>query len=107
MDEIKRTDSVGQISLIAAIAIYGALAGMLVVCYRLAVEPSQISLGALAGYYFASGIVLNIIVLRRLVQWHEMYNTIDNVAGAKVRMILLWPLAYPFLFIKILIVKFL
>lgn len=107
MDETKSPGEVASIGMFTALGIYTIFSVILVICYRLAVGPSQISLTALAVYYLASGIILNIVVLKRLIEWHQMYNTIDNVAGAKIRMILFWPFAYPILFIKILIVKYL
>ncbi|PLY12880.1 MAG: hypothetical protein C0631_15595 [Sedimenticola sp.] len=50
--------------------------------------------------YLAIGVTLNIKVLRQLVVWHPMYNTIDNTANAKTHMFVLWPFTYPYLFIQ-------
>ncbi|MDX6018593.1 hypothetical protein SIL79_20640 [Shewanella indica] len=50
--------------------------------------------------YLAIGVTLNIKVLRKLVVWHPMYNTIENTANAKTHMFALWPLTYPYLFIQ-------
>ena len=57
------------------------------------------------GSYLFLGIVLNRIVLRGLIEWHPLYNTVDNVASAKIGLILFWPIRYPILFIKVLITK--
>lgn len=61
----------------------------------------------LIAFHIAVGANLNIKVLRRLIEWHEMYNTVNNVAGAKIRMIIFWPLAYPILYLKLAAAKFL
>jgi hypothetical protein len=57
--------------------------------------------------YLACGVVLNRIVLRGLIDWHPVYNTLGNVSKAKVHMLLSWPLAYPRLFVQILIDRYL
>jgi hypothetical protein len=63
--------------------------------------PGQISLGV----YLASGYLLNRTVLRGLIEWHPVYNTVDNVATAKLWMLLLWPGTYPLLFFKLLVAR--
>lgn len=50
--------------------------------------------------YLAIGVVLNIKVLRKLIVWHPMYNTIENTANAKTHMFVLWPITYPYLLIQ-------
>ncbi len=55
--------------------------------------------------WVGAGIYLNRTVLRGLIGWHPIYDTLDNVAGEKFKMLLLWPLAYPTLFIKLLVAK--
>lgn len=55
--------------------------------------------------YVGLGIVLNRAVLRRLVVWHPMQNTLLNVAKAKLGMALLWPVRYPVLFAHLLVDK--
>jgi fatty acid desaturase len=55
--------------------------------------------------YFVFGFLLNRIVLRNLVEWHPMYNTIGNVSSAKLSTFVLWPISYLFLFIKLTINK--
>jgi hypothetical protein len=57
--------------------------------------------------YFLIGIFLNVTVLRRLVEWHPMYNTIDNVSSAKLSAIAFWPISYPILFFKLFIAQYL
>ena len=50
--------------------------------------------------YFAVGIFLSKHVLAKLVDWHPMYNTVSNVAKAKIKQLLFWPITYPVLFIQ-------
>lgn len=51
--------------------------------------------------YFLSGFVLNRVVLRQLIEWHPVYNTIDNVSRGKLTAFLFWPLSYAVLFFKL------
>lgn len=53
--------------------------------------------------YLAIGVALNRLVLRPLIEWHPMHNTLRNVANAKLGMILFWPLRYPILFFQLLV----
>ena len=53
--------------------------------------------------YLVSGFILNRIVLRNLISWHPMYNTLENVSSTKLRMLLFWPIRYPAMFIKLAI----
>ena len=54
--------------------------------------------------YLAAGLFLNHAVLRNVVEWHPVWNTLDNVAGVKIKMFLFWPIAYPLLFLRLLAV---
>lgn len=38
------------------------------------------------------GIYMTRSVMRRLIEWHPNYSTLQNVAGAKLGMVFLWPL---------------
>lgn len=51
------------------------------------------------------GFALNRIVLRGLIEWHPVYNTLGNVSRAKLGMMLLWPIRYPVLFFQLLVSK--
>lgn len=51
--------------------------------------------------YFGAGFYLNRCVLRKLIEWHPMYNTLYNVSSAKLKFFLFWPLMYFFLFIRL------
>jgi len=55
--------------------------------------------------YFVFGFMLNRIVLRGLIEWHPMYNTLENVSSAKLSMMGLWPIRYPVLFFQLLVNK--
>ena len=55
--------------------------------------------------YLAIGAALNHLVLKRLIEWHPMYNTLDNVSSAKLKAVLFWPLSYGVLLIKLAIDK--
>jgi len=55
--------------------------------------------------YLAFGYVLNRVVLRNLIEWHPMYNTIENVSGAKLSSFFLWPFSYASLFFKLAVNK--
>lgn len=55
--------------------------------------------------YFLLGFSLNRVVLRGLIEWHPVYNTLKNVASAKLWMLFLWPLKYPGLFFQLLVSK--
>ena len=55
--------------------------------------------------YLSVGFVMNRVVLRGLIEWHPAYNTIENVSKGKLGLLLGWPVAYPVLFFKLLVVK--
>ena len=43
--------------------------------------------------YFPIGVYLNRNVLRRVIEWHPMYNTLENVTQSKMKFFGLWPFA--------------
>lgn len=57
--------------------------------------------------YLAFGFIMNRFLLRGLVEWHPLYNTLDNVSGSKLSHFIFWPIAYPVLFCKLGITKYL
>lgn len=57
--------------------------------------------------YLAIGVALNHLVLKRLIEWHPMYNTLSNVANAKLSAVLFWPFSYLVLFVQLVIAKLL
>jgi hypothetical protein len=52
-------------------------------------------------FYPVAGVYLNRSVLRRLVEWHPMYNTLYNVTSAKIKFFLFWPISFFFLFVRL------
>ena|ERR1700679_1510629 len=55
--------------------------------------------------YFVCGFLMNRLVLRGLIEWHPVYNTIQNVSSSKLRSLFFWPVAYPGLFFRLAVVK--
>ncbi len=55
--------------------------------------------------YLGAGFFLNRTVLRALIAWHPVYNTLQNVARSKFRQMILWPFSYPALFIQLGVAK--
>ncbi|WP_315808639.1 hypothetical protein [Pseudomonas sp. C9-3] len=51
--------------------------------------------------YVAIGAVLSRKLLAQLIEWHPVNATLANVASTKLRMMLLWPIAYPILFFQL------
>lgn len=44
-------------------------------------------------FYFGAGIFMSRGVMRRLIQWHPVYDTLYNVTSAKLTMVAMWPLS--------------
>jgi hypothetical protein len=57
--------------------------------------------------YLLIGFLLNRKVLRRMVTWHPVYDSVGNVAEAKFTMFLMWPLTYFMLFVYFAINEYL
>src|ERR1039458_879914 len=55
---------------------------------------AQLIIAAVGGY-IALGITLNRTVLRHLITWSRIWNTITNVSSAKLHVFVLWPIMYP------------
>ncbi len=55
--------------------------------------------------YLGLGFVMTRIVMRRLIEFHPMYNTLANVLSAKLWMFFLWPLRMFFLLLQLSINK--
>jgi hypothetical protein len=79
------------------------MVGLALVAIRVSWMPGWIAFVV----YGAIGVFLNRRVLRRLIHWHPVYNTISNVSGGKLQMLLAWPLAYPLLFFRLGVMKYL
>ena len=61
--------------------------------------------GLVLASYLGAGVWLNRRVLRRLVDWHPVHATLDNMSRTKLSGLLLWPLVYPVLFFRLAVVR--
>lgn len=105
MSEIQEAGSPEPMAIGKAVAYYGAALTLLGVVVAMTVKIESLSGTLLVLTYPALGIVLNRVVLKRLIVWHPMRNTLHNVATAKLGMVLLWPIRYPVLFFQLLVDK--
>jgi hypothetical protein len=96
-----------QMTLGKGIGIYAVLMAVLVMLANLAMSQAWLPGGAVVFYYLASGFLLNRVVLRGLIEWHPVYNTIQNVSVGKLQAMLFWPIAYPNLFFRLGVIKIL
>lgn len=107
MDEIQQTDNTQSdtvaLKLRYAFIIYTAALILLFTLF--AICQSGVSWWLFFIGYLVIGVALNHLILKRIVEWHPMYNTIDNVASAKLKAVLFWPISYLFLLISITINK--
>lgn len=55
--------------------------------------------------YIAVGVVLSRMVLRRLISFHPVHDTIHNNFSAKKNAVLFWPLAYPALLFRLTMIR--
>ena len=55
--------------------------------------------------YVICGFYLNRNILPRLIEYHPVYDTLENVTQHKLAMFKFWPVKYPKLFIQLLIKK--
>ncbi len=52
-------------------------------------------------FYIGAGFYLSRAVLRKIIEWHPMYNTLYNVTSDKLKFFFLWPITYFFLFVRL------
>lgn len=97
MDNSEKPAGQQQITLGQGLLIY--LVGIIII----AIAAASGILGLVIGGYLVIGLILNRFVLRGLVEWHPVYDTIQNVATAKMQMFNFWPLRYPILFWQLLV----
>lgn len=65
-----------------------------------------LSWGSIAALiYFIAGFVMTRVVMRNLIEFHPMHNTIANVFSAKIWMFLLWPIQMVILLLKLSVNK--
>ena len=97
-----------SLSLTRAIGIYLAFLLMIIAMIAISLATSTLFLLGTASYaYLIFGFLLNRLVLRQLIEWRPIYNTIGNISSAKLSLFLLWPVAYANLFIRLSINKIL
>ncbi|ADG14246.1 conserved hypothetical protein [Paraburkholderia atlantica] len=87
------------------VGIYALCIVCLVVLIHVSAHGKLMSPALVFFAYLAMGFALNRIVLRGLIEWHPVYNTLGNVSRAKLGMMLLWPIRYPVLFFQLLVSK--
>jgi len=87
------------------VGIYALCIVGIVVLIKFSAHEKMISPTLVFFAYLAMGFALNRIVLRGLIEWHPVYNTLRNVSRAKLGMMLLWPIRYPVLFFQLLVSK--
>lgn len=84
------------------LACVALLAAMIYVTYVYRAMPLVYATGF---YYVVVGFALSRAVLRRLIRWLPYYYSLANVTRAKLHFFLFWPLAYPFLFMRLAVNK--
>lgn len=105
MTDAENQKAQAAISLRKSIAIYiGFLAGFIAL-WRLAAVTSWFPGVLVLVAYLVFGFLLNRKVLRGLIEWHPMYNTLDNVTSSKLRLFIFWPLSYAMLFFQLTVSK--
>lgn len=60
----------------------------------------------LPAIYLFCGVMLNMLIMRKLMaerylEYHQFYNTVDNIFRDKLSFLLFWAIKYPFLLLKI------
>lgn len=94
-----------QMTLGKGVGMYAAFLVGMIILVKLASATTWFS-GAIPFFaYFVFGFLMNRVVLRGLVEWHPVYNTIENVSSSKLRALILWPISYPVLFFKLGVIK--
>lgn len=52
-------------------------------------------------FYLGAGFYLSRSVLRKIIEWHPMYNTLYNVTSEKLKFFFFWPITYFCLFLRL------
>jgi len=105
MSDAENAKAQAAVSLRQAIAIYSGFLVALIVLWRLAVVTTWFPGVIVIVAYLAFGFLLNRMVLRGLIEWHPVYNTLDNVASSKLKLFIFWPLSYAMLFFQLAVNK--
>jgi len=94
-----------SMSLRKSIGIYVAFLAAFFLLVKLAISTTWFP-GIIAFFaYLAFGFLLNRIVLRGLIEWHPMYNTVGDVSSAKLSSFFLWPISYANLLFRLAVNK--
>lgn len=102
-NETQARDS--SMSLRKGIGIYTAFLASFIILVNLSIAITWFP-GSVAFFsYLIFGFLLNRIVLRGLIEWHPMYNTLQNVSSAKLSSFFLWPISYAGLFFRLAVNK--
>lgn len=101
MDSAETSNEQQGIQLRVAFMLWAGCLGALALLIVLASSLSLNIFGLIILFYLGVGFYLNRSVLRRLIEWHPMYNTLDNVTSEKLKFFFLWPITYFFLFIRL------
>lgn len=87
---------------------WGACLAVFILLVILASSFNSSVFGNLAFFfYLGAGFYLSRAVLRKIIEWHPMYNTLYNVTSDKLKFFFLWPITYFFLFMRLGINKLL
>ena len=103
MDDTTQAESAGDEPLRLRIAMF-VLTCKLISWLDFSIETSA---WIIFGIYITIGVVLNILVLRRLIDWHPVNRTLENVVTTKLVNVFFWPISYLFLFFQLAVVKLL
>ena len=103
MPEIERQTAHPKMTTGKGIGIYFLCLLGLIFLSRLVANVNVLPGFLVFGGYLLAGFILNRVVLRGLIDWHPMYNTLQNVSSGKLKMLLFWPLTYPVLFFQLLV----
>lgn len=84
-----------------AVGIYLGCLAVLVVLVNLSLGTRWLPGALVLMAYLGMGALLNRVVLRGLIEWHPLCSTLHNVASAKLRAFLFWPVQYAILFFQL------
>lgn len=102
MDSVEANDFQQGVRLRVAFMNWAGCLGGLALLLGLAIHFSSALIGNAAFiFYLGAGFYLSRKVLRNIVEWHPMYNTLDNVTSDKLRFFSLWPFMYLVLFARL------
>lgn len=95
-------DENGAMAITTGIKYYlGSLIIFIISLAPLYLSTHDVFIGIALIAYISCGILLNRTILRNLIEFHPVYNTLDNVFRYKWNMIVIWPIGYMFLLLKL------